>query len=159
VPTHKDNLPFVGEHNVATHQLAIPNYEVFVVPANYTDDALNFPLFDAATIDSYLNQTQRKRMSVFPDRPRTYKTTNPKVVKYVGPIAKTGGTSTQAMGQPYYLSCSAPALGQADEREVEHFGYRLLIRRVDGLTMSASTTQTMGFRVHHQVHFQCRKVQ
>jgi len=156
VPTHKSNLALV-QHNPD----GIPNYEVFVIPANYTDDELNFALFDGPTIDSYLNQTQRKRMMVFPNRPKTYVTTKPKIVKYQGPTTKSGGVATQAMGSPCWLSTAAPTGTFQDERTVVHYGQRLLIRRVDGLAMNNvdPSVQAMGFRVHHQVHFLCRKVQ
>lgn len=56
VPTLKQN---VDANNITA---AVPNFQVFAVPVNYTDDVQDFSLLSAADIDSFLNQTQRKSM-------------------------------------------------------------------------------------------------
>lgn len=159
VPTYSSNQPVVltsGEnHN------AIPNYQVFAVPVNYTDDAQDFAAMTGVAIDSFLNQTQRKSMNIMPNRPRIYVTNKPRVPKYEGPLNVGGGTSTIAMARPYWLSTGAPVpAANQDERNVLHYGLRILIRRVDGAAMTADATPNpLGFRVHHQVNFMMRKVQ
>lgn len=136
----------------------IRNYQCFAVPVNYCDEAVDFSAFTGAQIDDWLNCTQRKRVAVFPGRVRRYRTSNPRVVKYDGAIDKALGTSTASMGRPYWLSTAAPSGVNPDERTVQHYGLRLLIRRVDGSALSG-TANAMGWRVQHQVNFMCRKVQ
>jgi len=98
-------------------------------------------------------------MSIVPNRPRIYTTNKPRVPKYGGPLTKDGGDSAVTMSSPYWLSTDPPPLGSTapSETSVEHYGMRILIRRVDGTAMSAAA-QFTGFRVHHQVNFMCRKV-
>lgn len=159
VPTFKTNVPVVLTSADATHAQEVPNYEVFAIPANFTDDEQDFTAMTGTVIDSFLNQTQRKSMLVMPNRSKTYHTSKPKVVKYGGPAVKGAvGTSTLVMGSPNWMSTAAPTGVNQDERAIFHYGLRLLIRRVDGAAMS-TTAQTMGFRIHHQVNLMMRKVQ
>ncbi|WP_445779361.1 hypothetical protein [Shewanella sp.] len=156
VPTYATNM-----QSVAAIAYPVPNYEVFAVPANFTDDTQDFSTWSATQIDLWLNQTQRKRMSIMPNRPRIYVTKKPRVAKIGGPLDKDAvGVPSITMGRPYWLSTNPPAFGSPlpDETKVEHYGMRILIRRVDGEAIP-SDLQPMGFRVHHQVNFMCRKVQ
>lgn len=157
-PNFTQNQYTVLDSNDAAVRVDIRNYQCFAVPVNYTDEAVDFSSFTGAQIDSWLNCTQRKRVAVFPGRVRRYRTINPRVVKYEGAIDKALGTSTASMGKPYWLSTAAPSGVNPDERDVQHYGMRLLIRRVDGTALSG-TANAMGWRVQHQVNFSCRKVQ
>lgn len=158
LPNFRDNKLNLLSSTDTIVNAQIPNYQIFSIPANYTDDDHDFAGMTGAQIDSWLNQTQRKSSIVMPSRPHTYRTPNPKVVKYEGGPDKDGGTASISMGRPYWLSTGAPTGGNLDERTVEHYGLRLLIRRVDGLDIS-SAVQSFAFRVQHQINFMCRKVQ
>lgn len=158
IPNFRDNKTNILNSADAIINAQIPNYQVFAIPANYTDDDHDFAGMTGAQIDSWLNQTQRKSSLIMPSRPHTYHTSRPKVVKYEGGPDKDGGTASISMGAPYWLSTGAPTGGNLDERTVEHYGLRLLIRRVDGLDIS-SAVQSFAFRVQHTVNFMTRKVQ
>lgn len=158
IKTFSVNLVPTLKQNVGANNIIVSNFQVFAVPVNYTDDEQDFSLLSSAEIDSFLNQTQRKSMRLMPNRPKMYVTRKPRVPKYEGPLNVTGGTSTIAMGTPYWLSTGPPATGAQDERNVYHYGMRLLIRRVDGGVINPALNP-MGFRVQHQVNFACRKVQ
>jgi len=137
----------------------IRNYQCFAVPVNFVDEYQDFSQLSGPSIDKWLNCTQRKKVAVFPGYPKTYHTTRPQVVKYDSAVSKETHTNASTkMGRPTWYSTAAPPLVQVDERTVKHYGMRLLIRRVDGGTMNPSANP-MGWRVHHQVHFACRKVQ
>ncbi len=157
-PNFTNNQYTVLNADNSVARVDIRNYQCFAVPVNYTDEAVDFSAFTGAQIDNWLNCTQRKRVTVFPGKVKKYRTLNPRVVKYEGALDKALGVSTAAMGKPYWLSTAAPTGQNPDERTVQHYGIRLLIRRVDGSALSA-TSNPMGWRVQHQVHFSCRKVQ
>uniref|UniRef100_UPI0040477536 hypothetical protein n=1 Tax=Limnohabitans sp. TaxID=1907725 RepID=UPI0040477536 len=157
-PNFTQNQYTVLDAADTSYRVDIRNYQCFAVPVNYTDEAVDFAAYTGAQIDAWLNCTQRKRVTVFPGRVKRYRTSKPRVVKYEGAIDKALGTSTASMGKPYWLSTAAPTGVNPDERNVQHYGMRLLIRRVDGSTLSG-TANPMGWRVQHQVYFSCRKVQ
>lgn len=159
IPNFTQNQYAVLNSADVQYRADIRNYQAFIVPVNYTDEIQDFSLMTGAQIDSWINQTQRKSSTIFPSRTKTYYTKNPMIVKYDGPTTKSGGTSTLKMDRPSWLSTSAPSIiGNPDERNVLHYGSRILIRRVDGSTLSGSANP-MGWRVHHQVNFMTRKVQ
>lgn len=157
-PNFQDNQYAVLKSDDTPYRVDIRNYQCFAVPVNYTDEAVDFSSFTGTQIDNWINCAQRKRVTVFPGRVKRYRTRNPRVVKYEGAIDKALGTATASMGRPYWLSTAAPTGLNPDERNVQHYGLRLLIRRVDGTALSG-TANPMGWRVQHQVHFSCRKVQ
>lgn len=159
VPNFSTNQYPVLNADNSLYRTEIRNYQAFIIPVNYTDEQVSFDTMSGADIDSYLNQTQRKRVSTFPNKTKVYKVSAPKIVKYDGPVSKLGGTSTLKMGTATWLSTGpVTVLGQADERNVLHYGSRILIRRVDGSALTG-TSNPMGWRVHHQVNFSMRKVQ
>lgn len=158
IPNFRDNKSNILNSTDAIINAQIPNYQIFEIPANYTDDDHDFAGMTGAQIDSFINQTQRKSSVLMPGAAHKYYISDPKCVKYEGGPDKDGGTASISMGPTYWLSTGAPTGGNLDERTVEHYGIRLLIRRVDGLDISNSV-QSFAFRVQHQVNFMCRKVQ
>jgi len=159
VPNFTQNQYAVLNSTDTQYRSDIRNYQAFIVPVNYTDEIQDFSTLSAPSIDKWINQTQRKSNTIFPNKTKSYFTKNPKIVKYDGPTTKAGGTSTLKMDRPSWLSTSPPSVvGNPDERDVLHYGSRILIRRVDGGTLTGSANP-MGWRVHHQVNFMTRKVQ
>ncbi len=136
----------------------LPNYEVFEIPVNFTDDAPDLSSKTGDDLEDFLNQSQRLRRKMMPRGVQSYFVKHPKVMKFIGSINKTVDTSaTKAMGSPGWLSTDNST--SPNETNVNHYGIQLAIRRVDGLAMNIGSFQTMGFRVEHQINFSCRKVQ
>ena len=144
--------------------LNIPNYEVYCLPVNSSARQAELQNMTDANLSKYINQSQRKSCRIMPNRTQTYRTTQPKVVGYKGPLDKQGGTAVMCMQSPTYLNTDPAPLvpnGQ-DQTDVTHYGVTLLIRRVDGGTLGpahADNFQAMGFRMETEVFFKCRKVQ
>lgn len=157
-PYYSKNIPLVLNSSDTTVANAVPNYEVFSLPVNYTDDIPGLEHKTSAQIESYIYQSQRKSYRITPSGRKTYHTIKPKCVKYVGPATKDLSTSCTSMGAPYWLSTAAPEIGLPDERTVLHYGIQLAIRRVDGNVLNTGV-QTMGGRMTTSINFSCRKVQ
>lgn len=156
VPYYSRNQPQLTGLTGGTS--AIPNYEVFAVPVNYSDTPGHLESKTAAQIVSFLNQSQRTGVSLMPNKTKSYHTAKPKIVKYIGAVGKISlGTSFTAMGSPTWLSTDNTAT--PDETDVSHYGLQLVIRKVDGTAFDLTATQAMGFRVETHVNFSCRKVQ
>lgn len=136
----------------------LPNYEVFEIPVNFSDDQPGLSSLTGTQIESFLDQSQRLRRKMMPKGVQTYNVPKPKVMKFIGSINKDTDTSaTKAMGTPGWLSTDNTT--DPNETNVNHYGIQLAIRRVDGLAMNTGSTQSMGFRVEHTLNFSCRKVQ
>lgn len=159
VPYFQNNIT-----GIASAQFTIPNYEIFSIPVNSSARETDLTTQSADQIDDYLNQAQRKSIRLMPSRTQMYKTLNPKVVGYKGPLDKDGSTALMTMQRPSYLNTDPSPLvtGGVDQTDVTHYGVTLLIRRVDGTAFNVPTAehlQPMGFRMENEVFFKCRKVQ
>jgi hypothetical protein len=153
----------INFNGTGTRSVEVPNFEIFAVPVNYDDDRQALESKSLAGIQSYLDQSQRKSVTLTPGRAKTWVTRKPKVVKYAGPVDKGHGLGASTMGSPYWLSTDNDTSGgtRADETAVRHYGLQLIIRRVDGASFGDPTTNVspMGGRMTTTVHFQTRKVQ
>lgn len=155
-PSFSRNMATVLNVNDSKHLEAIPNFEIISVPAR-TINASGYEALSAQQIEDYLDQTQRQTIKLSPSGVLHYKTSNPKIVRSMGPIGKAATDDNYTMGKPYWLS----TLGTLtpDTSDVSHFGQTLLIRRVDGAAFHTDLTQQMKYRINTRVNFACRKVQ
>jgi hypothetical protein len=158
-PYYSQNQPSVIQHNSnALVSQAVPNYEMFIIPVNYSEEAPQLETKTKVEIEEYLNQTQRKSTRILPSRRQTWHTPKPRVVRYTGPLTKTHGTSVSSMGAPPWLSTDTTLPAERRETDVLHYGMQIVVRRVDGAAI-VDQPQTMGGRVTTRVNFLCRKVQ
>lgn len=166
VPYYSNNISanLWGTTSGTAYQGAVPNYEIFSLPVSSSARESDLTSMTATQLDSFLNQSQRKGRRLMPSKTQKFTTMHPKVVGYKGPLDKSGGTAMLAMENPVYLNTDPAALvtGGVDQTDVSHYGIVLIIRRVDGGTLSSPTTAgaaTMGARMETQVYFKTRKVQ
>ena len=160
VPFLKNNIPFqhqlAGANPVAAN--AVPNYQIFYIPENYTVDQLGLASTTGAAIDSIINQTQRKAYSVLPGRVMEFWNKRPSLVNH-DVVADKGSDATIAseMVRAGYLNIN-------DHKDTTHYGLQLVIRRVDGKPIDTTADfddsfAMMGWRVQNQVFFRTRRVQ
>ncbi len=160
VPFLKNNIPFqhqlVGANPVAAN--AVPNYQIFFLPENYTVDQLGLASTTGAAIDSIINQTQRKASEVLPGKTMTFWNKRPSLVNNDVVADKGSSTNiTSEMVRAGYLNIN-------DHKDTTHYGLQLVIRRVDGKPIDTTASfddsfAMMGWRVQNQVFFRTRRVQ
>lgn len=178
-PSFKDNVGMFRSLNSDNTndqlQPAIPNLEMFVIPASYTVKPATraWGSLDFDQITDILNQTQLKARRVVPSKGFSFSTPKPVIAKTGFIPAKQDGPALDTevyMGKAPWLTNGAgphhtgPALD--DQRTVEHYGFTVLIRRVDGLSMSnfepnpgtSTVPARMGWRVTRQAYFKMDKV-
>lgn len=166
-PFYKNNLASdLSSSSGAAYGVALPNYEIFVIPTTSSAQQVAFSGMSGSEIDKWLMQTQRKSKRVMPSGIQTYWTTKPMVSDWKGPANKDGGNAYQAMARSGYLATTPTPLvsGGIDQTDVTHYSTTILIRRVDGLALqSHGNTSTevahMGFRVQVDCFLKLRKVQ
>lgn len=178
-PTFKDNQPYVAQHDptgAAWAQInpAIPNMEMFIIPATYnvhtgTRDWANL---NGADTEDILLQTQLKARKVVPSRGFSFQTKSPLIVKtgfMPGKGNSTAATTETHLGKAPWLENGKgphadPAGSHPDQRDISHYGYTVLVRRVDGqpLTQMQPYDQNnpgqFGWRVSQQAFIQMQKV-
>jgi len=164
VPYYSGNQPYTYNADTsATEKFinGIPNFEIFSLPVNSSAQEHDLSTYSATQIDDYINQSQRKARRMMPNKSMMFKTLRPKVVGYKGPLDKGAGNSLMTMEAPAWLNTDNSAAGMLDQTDVTHYGIVLLIRRVDGagLTASSHAYESMGFRMENTVYFKTRKVQ
>lgn len=161
-PYFSSNQPFSMGNATVTNDygIAIPNFQCFVLPENYTIDNLNLDTMNITQIDDWLNQTMRKGMYISPGRTKVFFNKRPALPVSDVPVEKpttgTYGIQTGSMKRAGYLDY--------DLRTTEHYGLQVLILRTDRevinpLHNGSTIFQHMGWRVTNQVYFRTRKVQ
>jgi len=164
VPYYSGNQPYTYNSDTsATEKFinGIPNFEIFSLPVNSSAQEHDLAALSATDIGKYINQSQRKARRMMPSKSMMFKTLHPKVVGYKGPLDKAAGNSLMTMEPPAWLNTDKDAAGMLDQTDVTHYGVVLLIRRVDGASLTASSHayESMGFRMENTVYFKTRKVQ
>lgn len=177
-PTMKDNIPTVGIHNpdsASWNQLnpATPNMEMFIIPATFNvhTSTRDWKTLSRDEIDDILNQTQLKARKIIPSKGFSFKTTNPMIVKtgFMPGKGNTTADSTEVyLGKAPWLENGAGPHQSGDphpdQRLVQHYGFTVLCRRVDGGALTDLTPYhennpgNMGWRVTRQAFFQMQKV-
>lgn len=157
IPYYKDNVAFTkGDQSVsADYGVAVPNYQVYYIPENYTLDLPALHTHNMATIDQYLNESQRKAYRMFPSKQKDLWNKKPSIPD-VGYDAKSGSlTPTEMITAPWMSTQS---------NQIELYGIQLVICRVDRKTLNSHNStsnifQNMGWRINNTVFFKTRKVQ
>lgn len=165
VPYYSQNQPF--SNGIAPDfAIAIPNYELFNMPVASSVRENDFATMSGTDIDNYINESQRKARRLMPSKTMNFKSLNPKVVSYKGPVSKDAGAAMMVMEAPSYLNTNPTPIvaGAPDQTNVIHYSTIMLLRRVDGLAMNVTQPhnnfyQRMGFRLETEVFFKTRKVQ
>jgi len=152
VPDYKNNLPAVSQPPNATIG-AIPNYEIFIVPIRYRATDPQLELLTAADIDSYLNQSQRCSKRLMPSGVQTFVNKRPMIKQQA--TDNTFGVDQTTLEPAKWF----PTSGTSNPMDVPHYGYQVVIRRVDGHSFTVFASQAMGFRMENRVHFAMRSVQ
>lgn len=165
IPFFKQNMPFSNGIS-GDYGIAVPNYEIIILPATSSARQSNLEDMSKTEIDSFVNQTIRKSRRMLPSGIQTFATSNPTVVDYTGPLSKNAGTAAMGMGPPQWYNTDPSALvtGGIDQTAIQHYSMTLLLRRVDGLVLNShgggnNNYQAMGFRQETCVKFNCRKIQ
>ena len=159
-PNFRNNIGQFATYNTANALLytqAVPNYQVFFIPENYTIDKPDLATLNHTEIDQFLNKSQRKSVALIPSK--TWKITNsrPSVLGDVIGQEKGAGFVASDMERAGYLDM--------DLQDTIHYGFQLVIRRVDGGVISSHNpddtiaTSMMGWRINNQLYFRTRKVQ
>lgn len=151
VPDYKNNIPAVIDG--ATVQAAIPNYEIFIIPIRYRASDPELQTLGSADIDSYLNQSQRCSKRLMPSGVQTFVNKRP-MIRQQATDNTFGVDQTTLVPSTWF-----PTSGTSNPMDVPHFGYQIVIRRVDGQAFTAVANQLMGFRMENRVHFCMRSVQ
>lgn len=161
VPFLKDNIPFQHQLQGANPSAAnaVPNYQLFYMPENYTVDQLSLNTTAASVIDSIINQTQRKSYRLLPGKEITCWNKKPSIVIQDTVVDKVSNTSIKSkMKRVGYLNIQ-------DHKDTLIYGQQIVCRRVDGLEMASDAVISddsfaqMGWRAQVQVFFRCRRVQ
>ena len=148
-PTMKDNQSYAAAIDSAGtwNQINpdVPNMEMFIIPATYNvhTSTRNWDTLPRLDIDDILNQTQTKARRLIPSRGFSFNTTRPQIVKtgFMPTKGNTPALQTEThLGRAPWLDNGAgphqdPADPHPDQRLVEHYGYTVLCRRVDGLNL------------------------
>ncbi|AXH74459.1 MAG: hypothetical protein [Cressdnaviricota sp.] len=160
IPFYSQNQPYASTPT-RPEILGVPNFEIFSLPVNSSAQEHDLSTYTATQIDDYINQSQRKARRMMPSKSMMFKTLHPKVVGYKGPLDKGAGNSLMTMEAPAWLNTDNAAAGMLDQTDVTHYGVVLLIRRVDGVALPATSSkwESMGFRMENTVYFKTRKVQ
>lgn len=157
IPFYKDNVAFTkGDQTVsADYGIAIPNYQVYYLPENYTIDTPNLASKSIDQIDDYIAQSQKKAYRLFPSREKTVWNKRPAVPGVIYD-EKAGTVAPSTMVRAPWMD--------SDAVNNEVYGIQLVIMRVDRLALnghnqSSNIFQHMGWRVRNDVYFETRKVQ
>jgi len=147
-PAYKDNvLPTSASQGV-------PNFEAYIIPVGDQATQFTLPTATNLAIDQFLDSTIRKKRIMFPGRGRTITTQYPKVIKNSVATAKASTTEVFTVANPPWLDCN----DSFDDIDVEHYGFIIIIRRVDKAILDP-VQNPMVFDVTHRVFFTTRKVQ
>jgi hypothetical protein len=136
---------------------AVPNYQVFFIPENYTIDKPDLQTLSATEIDEFVNKSQRKAVALIPNKAMIINNKRPSIPGDVIAQEKGQGFVSSDMVRAGYLD--------NDLQDTVHYGYQLVIRKVDGTLISSHNpsstiaTSPMGWRIDNQLFFRCRKVQ
>lgn len=157
IPFYKDNVPFTkGDQTLsADYGVAIPNFQVYYIPENYSIDLPDLSTKNITQIDDYMNQAQKKAYRLFPSKQKTLWNKRPSVPDAIYD-AKAGAVAPAAMIRAPWMD------GDAVNNEI--YGLQLVIMRVDREALnshnnSSNIFQHMGWRVRNDVYFETRKVQ
>ena len=157
IPFYKSNIPFsMGDPAVSgNYAPAIPNYQCYYLPENYSTDYPDFPTKTIAQIDDYINQSQKKAYKMFPNKEKHFWNKRPSVPD--SSYDSKGGILQPTKMVPFpFIDC--------DQTDITAYGLQLLIMRVDRRafnthTQDSNTFQNMGWRVINNVFLSTRKVQ
>lgn len=157
IPYYKDNQPLsMGDPNVSGYYgPAIPNYQIYYLPENFSTDYPDFQNKTIVQIDDYINQSQKKAYKLMPGKQKQFWNTRPSVPDS-NYDAKGGILQPSKMIKFPFTDC--------DQDNIECYGLQLLIMRVDRKAFntsqsSATSFQNMGWRVINNVYLTTRKVQ
>lgn len=157
VPFYKDNVAFTkGDQGVVNdYGVAIPNFQVFYMPENYTIDLPDLASKNITQIDEYINQAQKKTYRMFPSKQKTLWNKRPSIPDVIYD-AKAGNVVPSSMVTAPYIDC--------DDQNTEIYGLQLVIMRVDRLALNAHNNQSnifqhMGWRIQNDIYFRTRKVE
>ena len=136
---------------------AVPNYQVYFIPENYTIDKPDLQTLSATDIDEFINKSQRKAVALIPNKAMQINNNRPSIPGDVIAQTKGAGFVSSDMVRAGYLD--------NDLQDTVHYGFQLVIRRVDGGVISnhnpssSISTSPMGWRIDNQLYFRMRKVQ
>lgn len=159
-PNFSNNIGQFATYDTGNNLLytqAVPNYQVFYIPENYTIDKPDLQTLGAPEIDEFINKSQRKASRVIPGKTMTINNMRPSILGDVIGQEKGAGFVASDMVRAGYLDM--------DLQDTTHYGFQLVIRRVDGGVISSHNpestiaTSQMGWRISNQLYFRTRKVQ
>jgi hypothetical protein len=155
IPYYKDNIGSGAAPAAPALPSAIPNFQVFYLPENFMTDIPDFHNKSITQIDDYINQSQKKAYSIFPNKSKIYWNKRPSVPDAIY-SEKAGVLNPSKMIRFPFVDC--------DQVGVEAYGLQLVIMRVDRLAFDTTYSnnavlQHMGWRVQNDVYIQTRKVQ
>lgn len=154
-------------------QPAIPNFEMFIIPATFTVKLTTRKWADLTydEITDILDQSQIKSRRVIPSKGFRFKTKYPQIVRTGFVPEKMDPSSTdveQFMAKaPWLINGQGPHQPGAinDQRTVEHYGFDVIVRRVDGEVLTSQQAYNVnanvakfGWRVTKQVYLKFDKV-
>lgn len=159
-PNYRNNVGQFATYdtsNTLLYTQAVPNYQVFFIPENYTIDKPDLQTLSAQEVDEFINKSQRKAVQIIPSKPMKITNQRPSVLGDVIGQEKGAGFVASDMERAGYLDM--------DLQDTTHYGFQLVIRRVDGGYISSHNPQAtiatspMGWRISNQLYFRTRKVQ
>jgi hypothetical protein len=159
-PNYKNNIGQVATYDSNDNILftqAVPNYQVYFIPENYTIDKPDLQTLTSTEIDEFINKSQRKAVALIPGKQMNITNSRPSIPGDVIAQAKGQGFVSSDMERAGYLD--------NDLQDTIHYGFQLVIRKVSGDAISnhnpSSTISTspMGWRINNQLYFRMRKVQ
>lgn len=159
-PNFSNNIGQLATYDSSNNLLftqAVPNYQVFYIPENYTIDKPDLQTLNADDIDDFLNKSQRKASHLIPSKTMKIVNTRPSILGDVIGQEKGSGFVASDMVRAGYLDM--------DLQDTTHYGFQLVIRRVDGQVISNHSpddkiaVSPMGWRISNQLYFRTRKVE
>ena len=159
-PNFRNNIGQIASYDSNDNLLftqAVPNYQVFFIPENYTIDKHELKDKNGAEIDEFINKSQRKSVALIPSKTISITNKRPSVLGDVIGQEKGAGFVAADMQRAGYLDM--------DLQDTIHYGFQLVIRRVDGQAISNHNpsddiaTSQMGWRISNQLFFRTRRVQ
>lgn len=159
-PNFRNNIGQVATYDTSNNLLftqAIPNYQVYFIPENYTIDKPDLQTLNSTDIDEFINKAQRKAVALIPSKAMAINNKRPSIPGDVIAQTKGAGFVSADMVRAGYMDM--------DLQDTVHYGFQLVIRRVDGEVISNHnpsdkiSTSQMGWRINNQLYFRTRKVQ
>lgn len=159
-PNYRNNVGQIATYDSNDNLLftqAVPNYQVYYIPENYTIDKPDLQTQTASEIDEFINKSQRKAFHLIPSKTMSITNKRPSILGDVIGQEKGAGFVASDMERAGYLDM--------DLQDTTHYGFQLVIRRVDGGVISSHnpdstiSTSPMGWRINNQLYFRTRKVQ